>query len=81
VPGLPAQPSLKQLRHQAARPGLAGTVRAARPALIVWAAAQGRPGSVELPACPPNPASSSSATRPETSSARYARATRTRSPK
>jgi ankyrin repeat protein len=32
----------------AARPGLAGTVRAARPALIVWAAAQGRPGSVEL---------------------------------
>jgi len=32
----------------AARPGLAGAVRAARPALIVWAAAQGRPGSVEL---------------------------------
>jgi ankyrin repeat protein len=32
----------------AARPGLAATVRAARPALIVWAAAQGRPGSVEL---------------------------------
>ena len=29
-------------------PGLAGQVRAARPALIVWAAAQGRPGSVEL---------------------------------
>jgi ankyrin repeat protein len=32
----------------ATRPGLAGAVRAARPALIVWAAAQGRPGSVEL---------------------------------
>lgn len=32
----------------AERPHLAGTVRAARPALIVWAAAQGRPGSVEL---------------------------------
>ena len=32
----------------AARPGLAGAVRVARPALIVWAAAQGRPGSVEL---------------------------------
>jgi Ankyrin repeats (many copies) len=32
----------------AGRPGLAGAVRAARPALIVWAAAQGRPGSVEL---------------------------------
>ena len=32
----------------ARNPGLAGAVRAARPALIVWAAAQGRPGSVEL---------------------------------
>jgi hypothetical protein len=32
----------------AARPGLAGAVRAARPALIVWAAAQGQPGSVGL---------------------------------
>jgi len=32
----------------AARPGLAAAVRAARPALIVWAAAQGQPGSVEL---------------------------------
>ena len=40
------QAALGELR--AARPGLAGEVRAARPALIVWAAAQGRPGSVEL---------------------------------
>jgi Ankyrin repeats (3 copies)/Ankyrin repeats (many copies) len=32
----------------AGRPGLAGAVRAARPALIVWAAAQGQPGAVEL---------------------------------
>jgi hypothetical protein len=32
----------------AARPGLAAAVRVVRPALIVWAAAQGRPGSVEL---------------------------------
>jgi hypothetical protein len=40
------QAALDELR--AARPGLAQEVRAARPALIVWAAAQGRPGSVEL---------------------------------
>jgi len=32
----------------AARPGLADAVRQGRPALIVWAAAQGQPGSVEL---------------------------------
>jgi ankyrin repeat protein len=32
----------------AADPGLADGVRGARPALIVWAAAQGQPGSVEL---------------------------------
>jgi len=32
----------------AARPGLADAVREARPALIVWAAAHGQPGSVEL---------------------------------
>jgi ankyrin repeat protein len=32
----------------AAHPGLADAVREARPALIVWAAAQGQPGSVEL---------------------------------
>jgi ankyrin repeat protein len=32
----------------AARPGGAAAVRAARPALIVWAAAQGQPGAVEL---------------------------------
>jgi ankyrin repeat protein len=40
------QAALAELR--ADRPGLAAAVRAARPALIVWAAAQGRPGSVEL---------------------------------
>jgi ankyrin repeat protein len=40
------QAAVDELR--AARPGLAAAVRAARPALIVWAAAQGRPGSVEL---------------------------------
>jgi ankyrin repeat protein len=33
---------------RATHPGLAGEVRRARPALIVWAAAQGQPGSVEL---------------------------------
>src|SRR6266851_5311196 len=33
---------------RAAHPGLADAVREARPALIVWAAAQGQPGSVEL---------------------------------
>ena len=33
---------------QTGHPGLAGAVREARPALIVWAAAQGQPGSVEL---------------------------------
>jgi ankyrin repeat protein len=33
---------------QAADPGLAAAVRQARPGLIVWAAAQGRPGAVEI---------------------------------
>ena len=33
---------------RAAHPGLVEAVRRARPALIVWAAAQGQPGSVEL---------------------------------
>ena len=33
---------------QTAHPGLADAVREARPALIVWAAAHGQPGSVEL---------------------------------
>ncbi len=33
---------------QAAHPGLADAVREARPALIVWAGAHGKPGSVEL---------------------------------
>jgi hypothetical protein len=33
---------------QAAHPGLVDTVRRGRPSLIVWAAAQGKPGSVEL---------------------------------
>jgi ankyrin repeat protein len=40
------QSALDELR--ADHPGLAAAVRTARPALIVWAAAQGRPGSVEL---------------------------------
>jgi hypothetical protein len=35
-------------RLQAAHPALAGDVRRARPALIVWAAAEGRPGAVEI---------------------------------
>jgi Ankyrin repeats (many copies) len=33
---------------RAAHPGLAGAVRRRRPSLTVWAATQGRPGSVEL---------------------------------
>ena len=33
---------------RAAHPGLAEAVRRDRPALIVWAAARGRPGSAEL---------------------------------
>ena len=40
------QAAVEELR--AAHPGLAEAVRGDRPALIVWAAAQGRPGSVEL---------------------------------
>jgi hypothetical protein len=35
-------------RLRAAYPGLVDAVRAARPALTVWAAAHGQPGSVEL---------------------------------
>jgi ankyrin repeat protein len=38
--------AVEELR--AAHPGLAEAVRRDRPALIVWAAAQGRPGSAEL---------------------------------
>lgn len=37
---------MEELR--AAHPGLAEAVRRDRPALIVWAAARGRPGSAEL---------------------------------
>lgn len=64
MPDLPSEPSLKQLRHQARDlqravrrgdrdalaevAGLAEAVRRDRPALIVWAAARGRPGSAEL---------------------------------
>lgn len=33
---------------QAAHPGVASAARAKRPGLVVWAAAQGKPGSVEL---------------------------------
>ena len=40
------QAAVAELR--AARPALLDAVRRARPALIVWAAAQGQPGSVEL---------------------------------
>jgi ankyrin repeat protein len=40
------QATVTELR--AAHPGLADAVRGARPSLIVWAAAHGQPGSVEL---------------------------------
>jgi ankyrin repeat protein len=40
------QATVTELR--AAHPGVADAVRGARPALIVWAAVHGRPGSVEL---------------------------------
>src|SRR6202043_3303766 len=40
------QATVTELR--AAHPGLVEEVRKDRPALIVWAAAQGQPGSVEL---------------------------------